>query len=90
MQSRCRLQVRVWAENAGVGVSQWAAETIGISQDMGGLTTQRIDNTVSQRIWEVAQSMRFINKQGTGPEQWDLLIDHRITPISDQTSHMPP
>jgi hypothetical protein len=34
------LQVRVWAENAGVGVSLWAAETMGIWQDKGGLTTQ--------------------------------------------------
>jgi hypothetical protein len=44
------LQVRIWAENAGVGVSQWAAETMGIWQDKGGLTTQQMDNKVRERI----------------------------------------
>jgi hypothetical protein len=38
------LQVSVWAENASVGVSQRAAETMGNWQDMGGMTTQWIDN----------------------------------------------
>jgi len=83
------LQVRVWAENAGVGVSQWAAETMGIWQDKGGLATQRIDNEVRERIWEIAQSMIIINKQGAGPEQWDLLIDHCITRISELESKRP-
>jgi len=63
------LQVRVWAENAGVGVSQWLAETMGIWQDEGGLTTQRIDNKVRECVWEITQSMSIINKQGTGPVQ---------------------
>jgi len=72
-------QVRVCAENAGVGVSQLAAETMGIWQDKGGLTTQRIDNKVRQRVWESVQSMSIINKQGAGPEQWDLLIDRWVT-----------
>jgi len=44
------LQVRISAENAGVGVSQWAAETVGIWQDKGGLTTQQIDNKVREHI----------------------------------------
>jgi len=49
------LQVRVWAENAGVGVRQWAAETVGIWQDKSGSKTQRIDNKVRERVWEIAQ-----------------------------------
>jgi len=53
---------------------------------MGGLTTQRIDNTVVERIWEIAQSLSIINKQGAGPGQWDLLIDCCVTPISDLVS----
>jgi hypothetical protein len=76
------LQVRVRAENAGVGVSQWAAEPRGIWQNKGGLTTQRIDNTVRERIWEIAQSMSIIDKQGAGPERWALLIDCCVTRIS--------
>jgi len=73
------VQVRVWAKNAVVGVSQRAAETMGIWQDEGGLTTQRIDNTVRECIWAIALSLSIINKQGTGPEKWDLLLDHCIT-----------
>jgi len=83
------LQVRVWAENAGVGVSQWAAETMGIWQDKGGLTTQRMDNKVRERVWEIAQSMSIINKQGASPEQWDLLIDRCVTRISELESKRP-
>jgi len=83
------LQVRVWAENASVGVSQWAADTMGIWQDKGGLTTQRMDNNVRERICEIDQSMSIINKQGTGPEQWDLLIDHCVTPMSELESKRP-
>jgi len=30
--------------------------------------------------------MSIINKQDAGPEQWDLLIDHRVTGISDLQS----
>ena len=83
------VQVRVWAENAGVGVSQWVAEMMGIWQDKCGLTTHLIDNEVRERIWDIAQSMSSINKQGAGPEQWDLLIDHCVTQISDLASQWP-
>jgi hypothetical protein len=44
------LQLRVWADNAGIEVSQWAAETMGIWKDQGGLTTQQVDNKVRERI----------------------------------------
>jgi len=77
------LQVRVWAASAGVGVMEWTAETIRIWQDKGGLTTQWIDNEVRERIWEIAQSMSIINKQGARPGKWDLLIDRCVTRISD-------
>jgi hypothetical protein len=83
------LHVRIWAENAGVGVSQWAAESMGIWQDKGGLTTQQIDNKVGERAWEIAQSMSIIIKQGTGHTQWDLLIDRCVTRISDLESKRP-
>jgi hypothetical protein len=83
------LQVRVWAENAGVGVSQWAAETMGIWQEKGGLTTQRKDNKVRERVWEIAQSMSISNKLGAGPEQWDLLIDRCVVRISDLAPKRP-
>jgi len=83
------LQVSVWAESTGVGVSQWAAETMGIWQDMGGLTTQQIDNKVRERIWEIAPSMSIINKKGAGPKQCDVLIDCCITRISDLASERP-
>jgi len=69
-------QVRISAKYASVGVSQWAAETTGIWQDKGGMTIQRIDNTVRESIWEIAQCMTIINEQGASPEQWDLIIDH--------------
>jgi hypothetical protein len=83
------LQVRVWAENTGVGVSQWAAETMGIWQNQGGLKTQQIDNKLSESVWEIAQSMSIINKQGASFEQWDLLLDCCITRISDVESRRP-
>jgi len=57
-----------------------------IWQDKGGLTTQWIDNKVRERMWEIAQSMSIINKQGAGPEQWDLLIDRCVTGISELES----
>jgi len=82
-------QVRVLAGNAGVGVSPWAAETMGIWQDKGGLTTQWMDNKVRERVWEIAQSMSIINKQHSGPEQWDLLIDHCVIWISALESKRP-
>jgi len=56
------LQVHIWAENAGVGVSQWAAGTMGIGQDKGGLTIQSIDYNMRERVREIAQSMSIINK----------------------------
>jgi hypothetical protein len=73
------LQARIWAENACVAVRQWAAETMGIAQDKRGLTTQRINNKVRERVWVIAQSMSIINKQGASPEQWNLLIDRCVT-----------
>ena len=60
-----------------------------IWQDKGGLTTQRIDNRVRERVWEIAQSMSIINKQGAGPKQWDLLLDHCVTGLSDLESKSP-
>jgi hypothetical protein len=33
--------------------------------------------------------MSIINKQGAGPEQWDLLIDHCVTRISELESKRP-
>jgi len=80
------LQICVWAEKAGVGVSQWAAETMGICHDKGGLTTQQIDNKVTELIYEISQSMSIINKQGASPEQWNLQMDHCVTRISDLAS----
>jgi len=77
------LQVSVWAENAGVGVSQWPAETMGISQDKGGLTIQRMDNKVRDCVWEIAQSRGIIIKLGAGPEQGDLRINRSVTGISE-------
>jgi len=73
------LQVRVGAANAGVAVSQWVAESMGIWNDMGGLTTQWIDNTVRKRIREIAQSMSVIIKQGQDSKYWDLLIKCCVT-----------
>jgi hypothetical protein len=73
------LQVLLWAENAGVVVSQRAAGTMGIWQDKSGLTTQRMDNKVMEHVSEIAQSMMIINKQGASPEQWNLLINRCVT-----------
>jgi hypothetical protein len=83
------LQVRIWAENACVGVSQLAAETMGIWQDKGDLTTQRMDNKVRERVWEIAQSMSIINRQGAGPRKWHLLIDCCVIRISEPESTRP-
>jgi len=80
------LHVCVLAENAGVQVSQWWAETIEIWQDKGGLTTQWIDNKVREHVCEIAQCMRIINRQDAGPQQWDLLVDRWVTLISDLES----
>jgi len=83
------LQVHVWAEHAGVGVSQWAAETMGIWQEKGGLTTLWIDRKVREHMWVIAQSMSIINKQGAHPERWDLLIDRCVTRINTLASSRP-
>jgi hypothetical protein len=76
------LQLCSWAKNAGVGINQWAAETMRIWQDECVMTTQRIDNKVRERIWEIARSMSIVNNQGAGPDQWDLLMDCCVTRIS--------
>jgi hypothetical protein len=52
---------------------------MGIWQNMGGLTIQQIDNKVREHIWLIEHCMSIINKQGGGPEQWNLLIDGCIT-----------
>jgi hypothetical protein len=80
------VHVHVWAENARVGVSQGATETMGIWLDKGDLTTQRIDNQVREHVREITKSMGIINKQGSGPEQWDVLIDCCVTQNSDLVS----
>jgi hypothetical protein len=56
------LQVRIWAKNSTVGVSQWAAETMWIWQDIGGLRTRRIENKVIEHVWEIAHSMSIIKE----------------------------
>jgi len=77
------LQVRVWAEKTGIGVGQWAAETMGIWQDKGGLATQRIDHKVRDHISEIkSQSWSIINRQGACTYHFDLLVDRCVTPIS--------
>jgi hypothetical protein len=43
-------QACLWAENSGVAVSQWSAETIGICQEKWGLATQWKDNQVKECI----------------------------------------
>jgi len=83
------LQVHIWAENAGVGVSHWAAETMGIWQENGGFTTQWIQNKMREPIGEIAQLMSISNEQGTNLEQWDVLIDHCVSQISDLVSIRP-
>jgi len=62
---------------------------MGIWQDKGGLTTQRIDNKVRKLVWEIAQAMSIINEQGASPKQWNLLIDRCVTGISDLESNRP-
>jgi hypothetical protein len=54
---------------------------MGILHDMGGLTTQWIDNVVNEHYWEIAQFMSSSSKQEFGPNQWDFLIDNRVTCI---------
>jgi len=83
------LQVHVWAVNASVRVSLWAAETMGIWQYNGVFTTQWIHNTVRERVWEIAESVVIFNKQGAGFEQWDLLLDRCFTGFTDLHSERP-
>jgi len=73
------LKVHLWAKNAIVGVSQWAAEIMGIWQEKGGLTTQWKDNEVRECFWESAQSMSIGNKVGASPKLWDLPVHRCIT-----------
>jgi len=47
-------QVCLRTDNAGVGVSHWAVETMAIWQMKSSLTMQWIDNEVRERIWEFA------------------------------------
>jgi len=47
---------------------------------------QWIDNKVRECIWEIAQYMSIGHKLSTRPKQWDLLIDHGVTQISDLVS----
>jgi len=61
--------VHLWAKNAGAGVGQWVAETIGIWQENGGLLIQQKDYKVRECVWEIAQSTGISNKLGTSPEQ---------------------
>jgi hypothetical protein len=60
-----------------------------IWQYKGGLTTQRIDNHVRERVREIAQSMGITDKQRAGREQWNLLIDRCVNRISDLESNRP-
>jgi hypothetical protein len=48
-----------------------------------------MDTKVRQRVWEIAQAMIIINKQGAGPKQWDLLIHHYVTRIIELESKRP-
>jgi len=75
------LKVHVWAMIASVGVSQLAAETMGIWQEKGGMTTQQKHNKVRERIYVIAESMSTSSKWGACPKQWDLLTECSITSI---------
>jgi len=75
-----------WADITAVGVSQWAADTMGIRQEKGGLTTPLNDNEVRESVGVIDQSMSISNVQGTGPEQCDVLHDHCVTRIRSLAS----
>jgi hypothetical protein len=62
------VQVCVSGQNAGVGGSEWAADTMEVSQIQGGLTRKWKDNHVRECVWEIAQSMSIINMQDIGPQ----------------------
>jgi hypothetical protein len=81
--------VHVSVGYAGVGVTQRATDATGIWQDNHSLPTQPMDIKVREIIWEIAQSIHTINKQGAGVKQWDCLINHCITRISDLESKWP-
>lgn len=83
------LQVCVWAETAGIGVSQLGAEAMRIWQEKSDLTTQQIKDNVRERIFDITQSMSIINKQGPGSAEWDLLINHFITQICNLATVLP-
>jgi hypothetical protein len=72
-------QDHVRGDNFGVGVCQWAAETMRIGQEKGSLTIQWTDNKVTKHVWEIPQSMSIENMQGTGPRDCDLLITYCMT-----------
>jgi len=84
IQSRCPLYKSAsGAENAGVGVSQWAADAIGIWQVQGGLTKQTKTNDVRERLCDISLSMSIGNKLRIGPKQYDVLINLCITWLSN-------
>jgi len=62
-------QACLWAENSGVGVSKWPAETMGIWQEKWGLTTQWMDNQVRECIWKIILSIIISNKLGDSPKK---------------------
>jgi hypothetical protein len=76
-------QVYFWAMIAVVGVSQWAADSMGTGQEKGGLTMQWKDNKLRDTIWGIAQSLFSTIQLGTGPVQWDLPINCTIIEISN-------
>jgi len=55
--------------------------------DEGSLTTQRIDTDVRECVWEIAQPMSVVKKQGPGPVKFDPLIDCCIAQISVPASN---
>jgi len=77
------------AENASVGHSKWAAETIELWPEKVHSTMQWKDNNVRECVWEVAQSMSISNKLGVSPEQLELLINRCGTRIGDLASTRP-
>jgi len=83
------LPVCIYAKNGSFGASHWAAESLGIGQDKGGLTTQWIDIKVRERVWEIAQSMSIITKQDAGRQPGDLQLDCRVTRICDLVAKRP-
>jgi len=60
-----------------------------IWQDKGGFTTQWIDDILREHFWEITQSISIINKQGTGPEQCNLLFNHCVTRLNGLASKRP-